>query len=89
MNLTFPAASDTTIRSTNEEALGTTVMHRSVRLGLPAWLWLVAVGTAILAGCGGDSALTSPTAERMKGLANAYLDQVVGGEWSPHRRSLV
>jgi hypothetical protein len=29
-------------------------------------------------GCGGDDALNSPTAVRMRGLANMYLDHVVG-----------
>jgi len=34
-------------------------------------------------GCGGDDALNSPTALKMKGLANAYLDKVVGAGGAP------
>src|SRR5215831_7224182 len=56
-------------------------MHRSG--GLWAALSLAAVLMVFLAGCGGDSALNSPTAQRMKGLANAYLDHVVGANGSP------
>jgi hypothetical protein len=44
-----------------------------------AFLGMCVVG---LAGCG-SNALDSPTAERMKGLANAYLDHVVGAGGSP------
>ncbi len=39
---------------------------------------------ACLAGCGRDNALDSPTAHRMNGLANAYLDHVVGANGSPN-----
>jgi len=48
-------------------------------------LWYIAVIAllATLTGCGGDSALNSPTAIKMKGLANAYLDHVVGANGSP------
>jgi len=35
-----------------------------------------------IAGCGSD-ALNSPTAQKMKGLANAYLDHVVGANGPP------
>src|SRR5215218_4179150 len=38
---------------------------------------------AALTGCGGDNALNSPTALKMKGLANAYLDHVVGANGPP------
>jgi hypothetical protein len=43
----------------------------------------VIIALAALNGCGGDSALNSPTALKMKGLANAYLDHVVGANGSP------
>jgi len=44
---------------------------------------LVALGGLLICGCGESNALNSPTAERMKGLANAYLDHVVGANGSP------
>jgi hypothetical protein len=44
--------------------------------GLLLFLSLTAIGCS-------DDALISPTALRMKGLANAYLDQVVGGGGVP------
>ena len=45
---------------------------------------LALVGLAVLSvvGCS-DNALNSPTALKMKGLANAYLDHVVGANGSP------
>lgn len=45
--------------------------------GLLLCLFLAALG------CGGDDALSSPTALKMKGLANAYLDHVVGAGGNP------
>jgi hypothetical protein len=36
-----------------------------------------------IAGCGPDNALSSPTALHMNGLANAYLDHVVGANGPP------
>jgi len=45
-----------------------------------AWLLLLALVTV---GCGHDDALNSPTALKMKGLANAYLDQVVSAGGAP------
>jgi hypothetical protein len=47
------------------------------KFGLLLFLFLAALG------CGGDNALNSPTALKMKGLANAYLDHVVGRGGSP------
>jgi hypothetical protein len=48
------------------------------------YLACFAVALACLVGCGRDNALDSPTAHRMSGLANAYLDHVVGGNGSPN-----
>jgi len=46
-------------------------------------LVIAVIGVLVLPGCGGDSALDSPTAQKMKGLANAYLDHVVGANGPP------
>jgi hypothetical protein len=43
--------------------------------------WIVLL--ALAGGCGSDSALSSPTAQRMSGLANAYLDHIVGANGPP------
>src|SRR5687767_8303954 len=40
-------------------------------------LFLTALAAALLCGCGGDNALDSPTAARLKGLATMYLDYIV------------
>jgi hypothetical protein len=58
-------------------------MQRDVGSSIRPAMWLAAALAFCLAGCGGDSALNSPTAQRMKGLANAYLDHVVGANGSP------
>ena len=58
-------------------------MHISVRSRLRATLWLVAFLALCVSGCGGDNALNSPTALKMKGVANAYLDHVVGANGPP------
>src|SRR6476619_5866232 len=55
----------------------TPILIRSVQLLLAA-AFMVAIS-----GCGPDNALTSPTALHMKGLANAYLDHVVGANGPP------
>jgi hypothetical protein len=57
-------------------------MHRSKISCPPAALWLAAFAV-VIAGCGDADALNSPTAKRMQGLANAYLDHVVGANGSP------
>jgi hypothetical protein len=46
-------------------------------------LAFVMIALAGIAGCGGDNALNSPTALKMRGLANAYLDHVVGANGAP------
>jgi len=82
--LTMAAASDTT----NHCQLGRTrpailpmqfrdSAIRRIALGLGMTL------IALAAGCGSDSALNSPTAQRMSGLANAYLDHIVGANGPP------
>jgi hypothetical protein len=45
---------------------------------------------ALLGGCGGDDALQSPTAARLKGLATMYLDYIVakGGNAPPSEAEL-
>jgi hypothetical protein len=54
-------------------------LRRFFALSLP----IVALYAAMIAGCGPDNALSSPTALHMKGLANAYLDHVVGANGPP------
>jgi hypothetical protein len=56
-----------------------TCAFRRVRL----FATIAIVGLLASLGCGGDSALDSPTALKMKGLANAYLDHVVGAGGVP------
>jgi hypothetical protein len=58
-------------------------MHRSPKVCVPAAIWLAALLILCLSGCGDSDALNSPTAQRMQGLANAYLDHVVGANGSP------
>src|SRR5947207_15781184 len=48
-----------------------------------ATILLLASIAVSLAGCGGGDALNSPTALKMKGLANAYLDHVVSANGPP------
>jgi hypothetical protein len=50
-------------------------MRCSQKICARAWFLLVALAAS---GCGDSDALNSPTALKMKGLANAYLDYVVG-----------
>jgi hypothetical protein len=47
------------------------------------WLPVLSVVALFIAGCGPDNALSSPTAVKMKGLANAYLDHIVGANGPP------
>jgi hypothetical protein len=49
---------------------------------LRPWICIALFGLTALNGCS-DNALNSPTALKMKGLANAYLDHVVGANGSP------
>ena len=44
--------------------------------------WLLLFAFVVAAGCS-DDAMNSPTAMKMKGLANAYLDHVVGANGPP------
>jgi len=46
-------------------------------------LVLSTIVAVLIAGCGPNNALSSPTALHMKGLANAYLDHVVGANGPP------
>lgn len=57
-------------------------MQSSDRAGWRATCWLAALVAFSACGCG-DNALKSPTAQKMTGLANAYLDHVVGANGSP------
>lgn len=59
-------------------------MRHAPRLLFRPRLLLPAAALLLLAtGCGPDNALSSPTALHMKGLANAYLDHVVGANGPP------
>src|SRR5262245_36105308 len=60
------------------------ILFGPCRLRLVGLLAAIAIIGALLSpGCGADSALNSPTALKMQGLANAYLDHVVGAGGPP------
>jgi hypothetical protein len=60
------------------------ILFRPCGFALMRVLVVIAMmGVLVSFGCGGDNSLNSPTAQKMKGLANAYLDHVVGAGGVP------
>jgi hypothetical protein len=64
-----------TPRGNSQRPARTTIVNPLLRIAI--------IGLLALPGCGSDSALDSPTAHKMSGLANAYLDHVVGANGPP------